>query len=102
MKYLRILSLLLVLVFLVVACGGDDAETPTEETDTTTESTDTATETDAPADEPAEEPADEPADEAMGAATFVSTQFSPVEEAEKFRAILAEGGYDFSASEEGR
>ncbi|MBK7897078.1 MAG: carbohydrate ABC transporter substrate-binding protein [Anaerolineaceae bacterium] len=101
MKYLRILSLLLVLAFLVAACGGDDAETPTDETDTTTESTDTVTETDTPADEPAAEPADEPADEAMGNATFVSTQFSPVEEAEKFRAILAEGGYDFSASEEG-
>ena len=32
---------------------------------------------------------------------FVSTQFGPVEEGEKFRAILAEGGYDFTAGESG-
>ena len=93
MKQIRIVTLLLVLAFLVVACGGDDAETPAENTNTTTESEDTSTETD--------EPADEPADEAMGDALFVSTQFSPVEEQDKFRAILEEGGYDFSASEEG-
>jgi multiple sugar transport system substrate-binding protein len=38
---------------------------------------------------------------AMSDVTFFSTQFSPVEEQEKFRAILKEGGYDFTASEEG-
>jgi multiple sugar transport system substrate-binding protein len=37
----------------------------------------------------------------MGEVVFFSTQFSPVEEQEKFRAILQEGGYDFTASEEG-
>ena len=36
-----------------------------------------------------------------GDAVFVSTQFSPVEEQESFRAILAEGGYDFTIGEEG-
>lgn len=38
---------------------------------------------------------------AMSDVTFFSTQFSPVEEQEKFRDILAGGGYDFTASEEG-
>lgn len=37
----------------------------------------------------------------MSDVTFFSTQFSPVEEQEKFRDILAGGGYDFTASEEG-
>lgn len=32
---------------------------------------------------------------------FFSTQFTPVEEQERFRAILQEGGFDFTASEEG-
>ena len=92
MKYLRIISLLLVLAFLVAACGGD--ETTPEETDTsTTDSSDTTTETD--------ETADESADEAMTDAVFFSTQFVPVEEQEKFRAILQEGGFDVTGSEEG-
>ncbi|RPJ51879.1 MAG: extracellular solute-binding protein [Chloroflexi bacterium] len=34
-------------------------------------------------------------------AVFFSTQFVPVEEQEKFRAILNDGGFDFTASEEG-
>ena len=38
---------------------------------------------------------------AMSDITFFSTQFSPVEEQEKFRDILSNGGYDFTASEEG-
>jgi multiple sugar transport system substrate-binding protein len=33
--------------------------------------------------------------------TFFSTQFVPVEEAEKFRAILKKAGFDFTGSEEG-
>jgi multiple sugar transport system substrate-binding protein len=37
----------------------------------------------------------------MGSLVFFSTQFVPVEEAEKFRAILADGGFDFTGSEEG-
>ena len=90
MKYLRIISLLLVLAFLIVACGGDEAETTPEDTDTsTTDSSDTTTET------------DDTADEAMTDAVFFSTQFVPVEEQEKFRAILQEGGFDVTGSEEG-
>ncbi len=77
---MRLLPLLLVLMLLLVACGGQ------------------ATETAAPTAVP-EQPTQAP--EAMGDAAFFSTQFVPIEEAEKFRAILAEGGFDFSGSEEG-
>jgi multiple sugar transport system substrate-binding protein len=38
---------------------------------------------------------------ATGAAVFFSTQFEPVEEQEKFRAILQEGGFDFTGTSEG-
>ena len=34
-------------------------------------------------------------------AVFFSTQFVPIEEQEKFRAILQQGGFDFTGSEEG-
>uniref|UniRef100_A0A7C1JQ52 Carbohydrate ABC transporter substrate-binding protein n=1 Tax=Caldilinea aerophila TaxID=133453 RepID=A0A7C1JQ52_9CHLR len=47
---------------------------------------------------PAEEAVAAPA---VGEVVFFSTQFAPVEEQEKFRAILREGGFDFTASEEG-
>ncbi|MCB9077187.1 MAG: carbohydrate ABC transporter substrate-binding protein [Anaerolineaceae bacterium] len=36
-----------------------------------------------------------------GDVTFFSTQFAPVEEQEVFREILAEGGFDVTATEEG-
>jgi len=45
-----------------------------------------------------EEP--EPVEE-LGEVVFFSTQFVPVEEQEKFRAILQDGGFDFVGSEEG-
>jgi multiple sugar transport system substrate-binding protein len=63
-----------------------------------------------PTEEPTEEPmaeeeaTEEPMEEeemATGDVTFFSTQFVPVEEQETFRSILAQGGYDFTASEEG-
>jgi multiple sugar transport system substrate-binding protein len=59
--------------------------------------------TEAPAEEATEAPTEEAAEEpaAAGDVTFFSTQFVPVEEQEKFRAILQEGGYDVTASEEG-
>ena len=45
--------------------------------------------------------AEEAAPAATGGAVFFSTQFVPVEEQEKFRAILKEGGFDFTGTEEG-
>jgi multiple sugar transport system substrate-binding protein len=59
-----------------------------------------ASPTAAPAAEAA--PTEVPAAEAApGEVIFFSTQFTPVEEQEKFRAILQEGGFDFTVSEEG-
>jgi multiple sugar transport system substrate-binding protein len=46
---------------------------------------------------PAPPAPDMPADSVV----FFSTQFVPVEEQETFRAILADGGFDFTGSEEG-
>lgn len=52
--------------------------------------------------EPTEAPMTEvPTTVPVGEPVFFSTQFSPVEEQEKFRAILQDGGFDFTASEEG-
>ena len=84
-KYLKLLTLMLAAMMILVACGGSDTPAP-EEPETTAE-------------EPAvEEPA---APEASGEAVFFSTQFVPVEEQEKFRAILQTGGFDVTGSEEG-
>ncbi len=49
--------------------------------------------------EPAEEAAAAPAE--MSDAVFFSTQFVPIEEQEKFRTILQQGGFDVNGSEEG-
>ena len=86
-RMFKILSLLIVVALLLVACG-EKAEEATEVPAEVTEAPTAAPET-------AEEP------EAAEEVVFFSTQFSPVEEQEKFRAILQEGGFDFSASEEG-
>lgn len=54
--------------------------------------------------EPTEAPVEEEpteAPEATGDVVFFSTQFEPIEEQEVFRAILQEGGYDFTATLEG-
>ena len=84
----KLLALLLILTLFVVACGSDTPDTPTPDTPAVEE----------PAAPPAEEPA---APVETGEAVFFSTQFVPVEEQEAFRAILAEGGFDFTGSEEG-
>jgi multiple sugar transport system substrate-binding protein len=65
--------------------------------------------TEAPTEPPAEEPMEteaptEAATEApveTGDVNFFSTQFNIVEEAEKFRGILADGGFDFTGIEGG-
>jgi multiple sugar transport system substrate-binding protein len=54
-----------------------------------------------PTEEVMEEATEEVAAEATGDVVFFSTQFVPVEEQEKFRAILQEGGFDVTGSEEG-
>ncbi|MGH2541809.1 MAG: extracellular solute-binding protein [Ardenticatenaceae bacterium] len=91
---------------------GAMAEEPTEEAmaeEPTEEAMAEEPTEEAVAEEPTEEAmAEEPTEEATaeeptatGEVTFFSTQFVPVEEQEKFRAILAEGGFDFTGSEEG-
>jgi multiple sugar transport system substrate-binding protein len=104
-KFLKLLALLLAATLILVACGGGDTPTPSDETIQPTAETpvDSSSET---ADEPAPEPTEAPAattdtSEAMGDVVFFSTQFVPVEEQEKFRAILQEGGFDVTGSEEG-
>jgi len=116
-----ILSVLLVAALFLAACQ-PQAETevpvaPTEAlmepTEAPMEATEPPTEaTEAPMEPTATEEMAEPtATEAMaeateaipvtGDVTFFSTQFSPVEEQEKFRSILQDGGFDFTSSEEG-
>lgn len=114
MKITRIVfTALVIAAFLLTACGGQQTEVPATE-----EPTEVMTE--APTEVPAEEPTDAPTEapteapataEATiaptlgppgGDVSFFSTQFNIVEEGEKFRAILSDGGnYDFTGSEEG-
>ena len=79
-------KLFIVLIALVlVACGGADGETAVVEP--------TAT--------PQVDVEEAASSNEMAEAVFFSTQFVPVEEQEKFRTILNEGGFDFTGSEEG-
>lgn len=94
-KLAKLFSLLFVLALVLAACGGGAEETA--DTPSAPEPTEAAMEE--PAAEPTEEMMEE--EEMMAEAVFFSTQFSPVEEQEAFRAILMAGGYDFTASEEG-
>ncbi len=89
-----LLTIFVVAAFLVAACQPAATDTPTP----------------APA-EPTQPPAQETPTTVMeeetetaeptGDVIFYSTQFNIVEEAERFRAILQEGGYDFTGIEEG-
>ncbi len=91
-RHTKLLALLLVAVLLLVACGGDATPEPTQ----------AVSPTEPAVEEPTEE-MEEPTEEAGagGDVVFFSTQFVPVEEQETFRAILQEGGYDFTGTEEG-
>ena len=105
----RLLAILIVVAFVLAACGPAATEAAPEPTQPPAQ----PTATEASAEEPLETAeATEPATaEATVTATlgppagdvsFFSTQFNVVEEASKFRAILQEGGnYDFTGSEEG-
>jgi multiple sugar transport system substrate-binding protein len=98
--FLQLVVLLLVLALVAAACGGDD-DTAADETTTAAPA---ETTTAAPAETTTAAPVDTtaaPEEPMAGEAAFVSTQFVPVEEAEKFREILAPGGFDFTGAEEG-
>jgi len=87
-RNVKIFSFIVIALSLIlVACGPAATEAPPEPTATAMEAPE-PTEPSAPVTAPSE-------------LLFFSTQFSPIEEQEKFRAILADGGYDFTASEEG-
>ena len=98
MKRFRVvLTTLIIAAFVLAACAPATTEAPAAPTQPPPEPTEPV------AEEPADTPTAEPT-EAMpetGDVVFFSTQFSPVEEQERFRAILQEGGFDFTASEEG-
>jgi len=105
-----LLSLFVVFGLVAAACGSDDADTSTSDTTTTaapadddTDDTTTTTTTEAPADTeaPAETEAPEEPMATAADASFVSTQFAPVEEAEKFGNILSEVDASFVGSEDG-
>ena len=107
----RLLTILIVVAFVLAACGPAETEAPAEPTQPPAQ----PTATEAPAEEPLDTATAEATEPATAEATvtatlgppagdvsFFSTQFNVVEEASKFRAILQEGGnYDFTGSEEG-
>ena len=87
------LTALLVIALLLAACGGS---TPTPAPTAAPTPTTAPPPTAAPEVKPTEAPKVD-----LSSLVFFSTQFAPVEEQEKFRAILKEGGFDFTSSEEG-
>ena len=106
----RLLALLVILGLFAAACGSDGPDDTTEAADTASDAAETV-EDSAMEDEDEDHSDDDAmddsdADEAMsdsdpGDASFVSLQFAPVEEAEKFREILSGGGIDLTVGEEG-
>ncbi len=103
-RSLKMFVLLLLTATLLMACTGTPAAT--EEPEMTQEPTVEATEeepmvTEEPAATEEPTPTEEAAEVDPGDVVFFSTQFTPVEEQEKFRAILQEEGFDYTASEEG-
>jgi multiple sugar transport system substrate-binding protein len=93
---------LLAFALIAAACGSDSDDTASD--DDTDDATTTSAEasTDEETTTTAEEAeGDDAAMADPSAAAFVSTQFAPVEEAEKLRAILAPGGIDVTTGEEG-
>jgi multiple sugar transport system substrate-binding protein len=75
-------------------------EPPVEATEPPPEATEPPIEATEPPVEATEPPVEETAPP-TGEVVFFSTQFNIVEEAEKFRTILQEGGFDFTGIEEG-
>ncbi len=110
-RHAKLFSLILVVAMLLTACAAPAppptaAEAPATEAATTEAAATEVAATEVAAEEatPTEAAATEAAaavPAASGDVVFFSTQFVPVEEQEKFRAILQEGGFDFTGSEEG-
>jgi len=101
-RRMKSISLILIVVLLLSACGG--AATPAPEPPKAEEPASTQEETSTTAEEVAEETesaAETDVSAEAGEALFFSTQFTPIEEQETFRGILSGGGFDFTASEEG-
>lgn len=96
-----LLSLFVIFGLVAVACGSDDDTTTDTTTTTAAEEPDETTTT--AAEEPDETTTTAAAEPMATAAdaNFVSTQFVPVEEAEKFRTILSGADADFIDSEDG-
>jgi multiple sugar transport system substrate-binding protein len=114
-KLFRFVSVLCVFSLALAACGGG-ATTAAPTTAATSAPPTQAPATQAPATQPpaatnppaaTEAPTEAAATEAptegaaAGDVVFFSTQFNPVEELEKLRAILQEGDFDVTPSEEG-
>ena len=105
-RIFRLFTLLLIVTLVFGACAAPAAPAPAAEAPAAAAP---AVEAPAAAPAPTEAPAAEaPAPEAPaevaaapGQPVFFSTQFVPVEEQEKFRAILKMGGFDVTGSEEG-
>jgi multiple sugar transport system substrate-binding protein len=106
-RFSTFVSIVLLVSFILAACAPAAADPtpvpapvePTQPVAPVEEPTQAPPPTDVPMEEPTEMAEPEP--EPVGDVVFFSTQFVPVEEAEKFRAILQEGGFDFIGTEEG-
>jgi len=83
-RIVKTLALLVAVPLVLAACGPAPTEPPAEPTEAEM----------APTEEEMEP-------EEVGEVVFFSTQFNIVEEAEKFRSILAQEGFDFTGIEEG-
>jgi len=100
MKGRSILIVLLAFTMLVGACGGTATQAPAPTTAPAAVAPTTAPAEPAPTTAPADQPTTAAAADASGV-QFFSTQFNVVEEQETFRAILTDGGFDFTGMEEG-
>lgn len=101
--WLLMVAVLVSFGMIAAACGDDDDSDAAAPAATQTAAPEAPAAT-AAAQPPAMEEEMEPAPEEMAdgsGATFVSTQFVPVEEAAKLRSILSPGGIDFTGAEAG-
>lgn len=102
-RSVKLFIVLSITALLVIACAPQPAATaePEMTEEATPEPTEAPEVTEAPAATEEPTPTEEAATVEPGDVVFFSTQFNPVEEQERFREILAGGGFDFTGSEEG-